>query len=1245
MANGKIGSTLHRLGNGPGRAARRRSKRPACLLVLLALGAGMLSAPATSASAAPASSTTMLRIEAAPSIPEGASALGALAPSAPVSGVVVLKTRDNAALVNFIAGVTDKGSPSFHQYLPAGAFGDRFGPSRSAISAVRSQLTTHGLRVTGVSSDGLLVSFRGTAAQVEGTFHTGLERYRLSNGSLGEATTSPIAMPSGVASSVVAVLGLNDLVHEQPVGIVRAPASAKGKIRPARTASIEHTPGAPTACKSATKAALAYGGLTDEQIANAYGAFGLYGSGDLGAGQHIALYELEPFLTSDIRTFDTCYFGASAAASMLKRLHVIKVDGGQPAGPGSGEANLDVEDLSALAPDATIDVYEGPSPGTDGTDYDPVDNYAAIVDSDSDQIVSSSWGLCEQAIELGQPGLQEAENLLFEQAAAQGQSVFGAAGDNGSDDCNTFETSTPVSGQNPLSVDDPGSQPYVVSVGGTTIDDASQPPLEQVWNDGADGGGGGGGISQSWTMPAWQREATVPGIALPGSSDYANADQVEQSFGYPQNFCQSTVSGATASTPCRLVPDVSAQADEFTGAITVYDASEGGWTTTGGTSSATPIWAATLALVNASPTCASKAATRSGVGFASPLLYDVASNPADYAASFNDITAGNNDIYGLDNGQVFPATTGYDLASGLGSPQLTGPGGSAGLAYNLCSLAGSPSRPVVSAISPASGGIAGGEHVAITGTGFESGGTSDVAAIEVGGAQLPPSRFSVLSDTSISATLPPAREARPPIPPAPQDGAGPADVIVTLSDDESSMPGPRSTFEYVDTSGRQTVPSVTGVIPYGGSESAPEPVTILGSGFTAATSVTFGGVAATAFSVDSPYRITATPPAYSAGPSCSPLPDTGVWKGENAANDICQVQVRVANAHGASATGRILPPAEGTVVVNSLGVLVAPPGCKCETAQAPTEYDYLPAPSVTSVSTSSGPASLASEKGSTVITVNGSGFDPLTIDWADFGTPSLESSMDTDYVFLTGTEMQIVAPSEALTVGRRSVAFSVKTLAGQSAPITVTYAGIPRVTAVVNTANSIELDGTYGAPDTGGTPIRVSGEGFAGQLVAPIQFTDSQSPFSLGTQYTFTVRSDTSLSTETVGQNPALVDVQVCTVTACSGDSTDDLLYLYPPGNPDVTSVAPGSGPAAGGTKVTIGGDNLGCALEVYFGNVEAESIKPVKALLDCGSTATLHAVSPPGTAGADVPVTVGTIESYFTGSGRGTTTANFTYN
>ena len=113
-----------------------------------------------------------------------------------------------------------------------------------------------------------------------------------------------------------------------------------------------------------------------------------------------------------------------------------------------------------------------------------------------------------------------------------------------------------------------------------------------------------------------------------------------------------------------------------------------------------------------------------------------------------------------------------------------------------------------------------------------------------------------------------------------------------------------------------------------------------------------------------------------------------MYAGENAANDICQVQVAVTNRHGTSATGHILPPAEGAVTVNSLGDLVPPPGCGCETMQAPTEFDYLPAPSITSVSTSSGAASLASEKGGTVITVRGAGFDPLTIDWADFGNPA-----------------------------------------------------------------------------------------------------------------------------------------------------------------------------------------------------------------------------------------------------------------
>jgi len=136
----------------------------------------------------------------------------------------------------------------------------------------------------------------------------------------------------------------------------------------------------------------------------------------------------------------------------------------------------------------------------------------------------------------------------------------------------------------------------------------------------------------------------------------------------------------------------------------------------------------------------------------------------------------------------------------------------------------------------------------------------------------------------------------------------------------------------------------------------------------------------------------------------------------------------------------------------------------------------------------------------------------------------------------------------------------------------------------------------------------------------------------------------TVFGTQTVSQNPALANVQACTVTGCSATSKADLLFLYPPGQPHVESLAPRSGSAAGGTGVVVRGQNLGCPLAVAFGGSEAESFSPVQALLACGSTTAVDAVSPPGKAGTKVPVTLTTVESYFTGSGDAPSRALFTY-
>ena len=65
---------------------------------------------------------------------------------------------------------------------------------------------------------------------------------------------------------------------------------------------------------------------------------------------------------------------------------------------------------------------------------------------------------------------------------------------------------------------------------------------------------------------------------------------------------------------------------------------------------------------------------------------------------------------------------------------------------------------------------------------------------------------------------------------------------------------------------------------------------------------------------------------------------------------------------------------------------------------------------------------------------------------------------------------------------------------------------------------------------------------------------DNLTGFSLGTQYNFAVKSDSKLTTQSVAQNPGVVDVEVCTVTSCSYNPSTDVLFVYPPGTPRSTA-------------------------------------------------------------------------------------------
>jgi hypothetical protein len=1183
-----------------------RARRAAALSAASA-GAVVVALVAAPAGAAPVGHVkpAYARIAGTTRAPRGALKIGVTSTSKRIAGVVALAPRDPAALAAEAKAVSDPHSARFHQFLSPTEFANEYAPTAATITAVKSTLSASNLAVTSVSRNGMLVHFSGSVGSAESAFRTQLSDFRLANGRVATNATTALSFPASIASSVTAVVGL-DNVAERSGSFRRATQPA---ARKAVTSKLTHYKGAPSACSTATAAANAYGGLTDDQIAHAYGVDGLYKHSELGTGQTVGIVEFEPFLLSDVKAFDSCYYGASEAAAMTGRIVTTTVDGGAGVGPGSGESILDVEDVQGLAPGATVNVYEAPN-----SDSGSLDMLNQMV-QDNNTVISNSWGICEPDLLSAVPGAANAENTIFEQAALQGESVFSSAGDSGSDDCARGTSPT----ANPLGVDDPASQPYVTAVGGTTITNANVPIDEQVWNDGAAGGGGGGGVSQIWGAQSWQQSFL----------DTTSAANAVTDTGL--TACASSPSTAAA---CREVPDVSAQADEYTGAITIYSAEFGGWTTFGGTSSATPLWAAMIADTNSTAGCA---ATK--VGFVSPELYALAAVPATYKASFTDIKLGNNDVYDVATGDAYATRAGYDMASGLGSPRLTTGTSTLGLAGNLCSLA-SAAAPSITSISPAVIDASTTGSMTISGTGFAS-----ATGLSIGNYEVPASDRSVTATTIVVSPIPTALQAGDGGLVGPNDGTGRALVSVTGPNGVTSRFGPSSTVMYVKNA-TASVPTVSGLYAWGGRQGGGNQVTVLGAGFTDAadvanvTKVTVGGVAATNVSVVDSDKLTATIPAYASG-------TTACVGSQNPATDVCQAQVVVSNANGDSDTSTILPAASGAPfegVSDGSTLPECATGHTCELVPANSEYDYYPTPTISSVTTTSAgdPTVWVSEKGTTTATINGTGFDPFSVNWVNVGSTTDPNSQAFEVLSITPTRIVVVLPGHELTVEPVSKNLTVASMAGLSAPTPVKYAGVPVVSEVTPPAG----------PIAGGTLIKGTGKGFQGIALADgggLAMVSAIGAGSASANSGYHAVSDTTLQAKTPASTPGATYLSVCTVTGCSEPKTlnefiDSSFEYYPPGDPVVTGTSVKRGPAAGGTHVVISGRNLSDAVEVFFGSRLSKAHSGY-ALLTNGSSTRIDAVAPPGAAGAKVSIVVVTVESLVEGlPSKKTSAATFTY-
>jgi len=397
-------------------------------------------------------------------VPPGATYIGPAPASVALPLEVALEPRDPAALSAAVQAVSDPGSPAYRHFLTPGQFTQLYGPTPAAIAQVTSALRSKGLSVGTISATGLTLPINASVAQAESAFSTPIAAYRLSSGQTGYDNTAAPSVPASVAAQIQGILGLDTLSPPVPVGGVTAPAQSPGRASTTQSAALASGQPAPTAgscanninnVKSQTRA------LDAVDLAQAYSFDPAYTNGNYGSGATVALVELSGagYSSFDISTFANCY-GISLGANQITETIIA---GGGATGGNTTEAELDIETVLSLAPKAYIAVYEG---GPTSSLYDVVNR---IVSDDTAKIVSASWtNGCEAYV--GQ-AYQNSENTLFQTAAMDGQSVFVASGDQGSEGCNVNGVFSAPTGAGPdaQAIDPSTGTLYVANQAANTV--------------------------------------------------------------------------------------------------------------------------------------------------------------------------------------------------------------------------------------------------------------------------------------------------------------------------------------------------------------------------------------------------------------------------------------------------------------------------------------------------------------------------------------------------------------------------------------------------------------------------------------------------------------------------------------------------------------------------------------------------------------------------------------------------------
>ena len=591
------------------------------------------------------------------------------------------------ALQQFLKDAHNPAAPAFHQWLTPAQFGERFGALEADQQLVTDWLESHGLAVDRIASNRSTIEFSGTAAQLQSALHTEIHRYVI-DGKTFYANAQPLSIPASISPFIASFAPLNSF----PLESYATPVGPATYSRATNRATLVPAPG--TTLTSNNKPFYALG---PEDFTTQYDVAPIYNAGITGAGETIGIVGTSNINLALVDAYRTLF---NLPASHTQ----VVVDGTDPGDPNNPniEAFLDTEVSGSVAPSATVDLYiAGGQPLTNSLELAA----RRAVEDNQASVLSVSYGGCEQLI--GEAGNQF-WNGLWEQAAAQGQTVFVSSGDSGPTTCTLVEsTATGLGVVSTLSVNGISSTPWNVSVGGTDFyytDYASgAPSISTLWNGTNDSSKGSLKAplpEQPWDnafgfniTPFNFQSFSVPSPAGGGGVSNCSQETAPSTTGitptptcisgYPKPDWQNAP--GVPNDSARDLPDLSlfaANGPNLTawpicadpGDCTPDSTGKYHVSLVGGTSASSPAMAGIMALIDQK---------YGRQGQADYTLYNLARTTPSV---FHDLTIGTNDVLcaynsgplcstsipgapqlSADSFGLYPAGPGYDLASGLGS--------------------------------------------------------------------------------------------------------------------------------------------------------------------------------------------------------------------------------------------------------------------------------------------------------------------------------------------------------------------------------------------------------------------------------------------------------------------------------------------------------------------------------------------------------------------------------------------------